>query len=353
MNLKEIFSGKKLYAIALKSPDPNFYYFSGIEFGQAEGSLLLLKKTGKPAVIASSLDKGNIAGNKNIKGIEFKSRKELEKVIRKETAGKRIGFNSKDISKRSFDAFRKTIKGKKWADVSEELGCIRAIKSKKEIETISKATRLTEKILNKVPGIVKKGMTERGLAIELHTLALRKRAQELPFPTIVASGPRGRTPHYTTADRKIGKGFLLIDFGIRLENYCSDLSRTFHVGKASRKEKELYAEVFKAKEFAMQEIREGTVCGEIFEKTSEFLKEKTGHEMIHGIGHGLGLEVHDFPTGFLKDCEEIIRNSMVFTVEPAVYGKFGGIRIEDNIAVKNGKTKALSHASEELVEISI
>jgi len=353
LNLKSAFSGKKLYAIALKSPDPNFYYFSGIEFGQAEGSLMLLKKTGKPMVITSSLDKGNIAGNKNIKGIEFKSRKELEKIIRKETGGKRIGFNSTGISKRSFDSFRKTIKGKKWVDINEELGRIRAIKSKKEIETISKATRLTEKILNKVPEIVKKGTTERELATEIHTLALRNGAQGLAFPTIVASGPRGKIPHYITANRKIGKGFLLIDFGIRLENYCSDLSRTFHVGKAGGKEKKLYRGVYETKIEAEKLIVKGAKCREIFEKADNILKQKTGKNLVHGLGHGIGLEVHDFPTGFLKDCGEIIRNSMVFTVEPGVYGKFGGIRIEDNIAVKNGKARTLSRAPEELVEISI
>ncbi len=347
-----IFSQKNLYAVLLKAPDPAFYYFSGIEFGQSEGSILILKKKEKPAILSSSLEKGNISSNKKVRGIQYDSKEDIKKKLSRELQGKRIGLNSNWISKRTIDSLKKIVKEKKWIGAEEEIGTVRSIKSDKEIRLISKAVGETEKILDKIPKILKKGMTEKELATELHCRALKAGAQGLSFPTIVASGKRGKTPHHITSDKKIEKGFLLVDFGIRMNNYCSDLSRTFYVGKASKKDKMLYQGVFETKTEAEKLMIGGTRCGEIFEKADTSLKQKTGHCLVHGLGHGLGIEVHDFPNGFLKDCKEIIMNNMVFTMEPAAYGRFGGIRIEDDLAIKNKKAKALSQAPRELVEIS-
>ena len=340
-----------VHAAVLKSPDPNFYYFAGIEFEQAEGSLLMLKRRGKPVVVASCLDKGNIPSNRKIGVIEFSSREQLQKILSKELKGKRVGYNSAGISKQSFDALRKAAKAKKWVDLSKELGAEREVKSSREIGKINKAVNVTERILKKMHSIFRNGMTERELALELQCLALKKKAQGLAFPTIVASGARGKTPHYITADKKIGNGFLLIDFGIRIGNYCSDLSRTFYVGKAGKEERELYGGVFRTKEFAAGRIREGEKCGKIFQEAGKFLENETGFTLLHGLGHGLGLEVHDFPKGLVKDNSTVIRKGMVFTVEPAVYGKFGGIRIEDVVAVGTGKCRKLSAAPKQLIEL--
>ena len=144
---------------------------------------------------------------------------------------------------------------------------------------------------------------------------------------------------------------MLIDFGAKYHNYCSDLTRTFFVGRAGEKEKELYSKVFEAQKMAEEKITEGAKASEIFNEINSFLKRECGQELQHGLGHGLGLEVHDFPGGFTSVSKDILKENMVLTVEPGIYKKFGGIRIEDDILVLKKGCKKLSNASSELIEL--
>lgn len=338
--------------------EENFYYFSRLPFGFFEENALILKRNSKPILLTNDLDYWQLKKMKHLKVIEIKDKKERLKVLKKELKGKRIGVNLELIPVNYKKKLAKLLKRKKLIDVSACLTELKAIKSKEEITKIKKAVAIAEKCLKRIPLILKKNATngsinlsEKKLAEIIERTAIQLGAQGIVFKTIVASGKNGRTPHYMTSNKKISKGFLLVDFGVRYKNYCSDITRTFYVGKANKKEKMLYEIVFKAKEKAEKMIKAGLKCSTVFSEVEKFLKEKN-FELIHGLGHGLGLKVHEEPN-LSRNSKSILREGNTLTIEPAIYGSFGGIRIEDDILIKKNEIKKLSNAPKKLIEIRI
>ena len=224
---------------------------------------------------------------------------------------------------------------------------MRSIKAGEEIASISKACKTAQKASNSIPAIFRKGMTEKQLALEIEILLREKGENVLPFPPIVASGKNAGFPHHVPGKQKIRKGLLLLDFGAYYKNYCSDISRVFCIGKPSKKQKQLYASVFAAKQFGQALCKPKASFSQVFEQVSKFLKKETGFRLVHGLGHGLGVEAHDFPAGFLQGNREKLKPGMVLTIEPGIYGRFGGIRIEDNVVVTAKGCRPLTKAPAE------
>ena len=357
--IKELMKNGKVSSVLLVNfhgIEENFYYYTETPFGAFEGNALILGGKGKPLLLTTKLDYGQIKGNSKLRVKLIESKKQYLELLAKNLKGKKIGCNFELMPVNFRKRLVNKLKGKKLIDVSKVLREVRAEKTKEETKMIKKACVITQKILNEVPKIVrqnmKKGLTEKKLAVILEEMIIEKGAQGLSFPTIVASGKSGAVPHHVTSNKKISRGFLLIDFGIKIENYCSDLSRTFFVGKAGKKEKELYELVSNVKERSEKMTKAGVVCEKVFDEAERLLKEN-GFELIHGLGHGIGLKVHDEPKGFLKGNKKKIKTKNVLTVEPGVYGNFGGIRIEDIIVVKEKGIEKLSSAPKKLVEIRI
>jgi len=176
------------------------------------------------------------------------------------------------------------------------------------------------------------------------------------FPAIVASGKGSAIPHWETSTRPIKHGQpLLIDMGLLWKGYCTDFTRTIHLGRASSEFKKIYNIVKDAHLFALEKVKVGRKISEIDKTARDYIKKKGyGKFFIHSTGHGVGIEIHEFPRVYYKgvDKDVIIEEGMVFTIEPGIYlgGKFG-VRLENIVAVIRGVGEPLSKVSLDLIEI--
>jgi Xaa-Pro aminopeptidase len=339
---KQILKDANVDAVILKtSPscvDPGFFYFSGILPGVLNNNAILLSARKKPLLLRTVLDT-----KINVEGLRIKTvkrRKQVEETLNKELSGKRIGINEQRYTVDSLKRLKKSLPGKRFVDISKYLSQAREIKEPWEISRISKAAKITEKALNELSQIFKKGITERQLALKLEFLLRERSKDDVAFSPIVANARNSSFPHHFPSERKIKKGVVLVDCGAKVKGYCADLTRMFSVGKPSKKESALY-----------ETVVEGAIPCNVFKQVSDFLKRNAGQALIHGLGHGLGMETHDSPPGFLRDIKQPLKAGMVLTVEPAVYGKGFGVRIEDDIVVGKRKCKALSTAPKQLIPL--
>ncbi len=353
--INELLGAGKVDSILLRtdgdSIDPNFYYFSGLSKTSKSSSFLILKRSKKPILVTSILEYGGLKGNKNLHIVSYNSHEALAKMFKKNLTG-RVGINYSYYTLSGYKKLRKILPGKKFVDMSGQLSKMRETKTEEEVKKISRVCKITEDVLKKVPDIARIGMTERGLADELEYIAKKMGAESLSFPSIVAVGKNTSVPHHVTGKTKLSKcKILLVDFGVVYDGYCSDLTRTFFVGHAPEKVKHVYDVVYRSQRASIKNIREGAKSSDIFKIASDILKKDLGQSLIHGLGHGIGIDVHDFPAGMSDKFNSILKENMCLTVEPGYYKGEIGIRIEDDIVVKKNDCRLLSNAPKELVEI--
>ncbi len=354
--IKEFFSKTKADSLIIRNfsnfSDPNFYFFSQLSREKYENNFMVIAKNKKPVIISSALEGAGIPDSKNYLVKTINKKKDFLKALKNSVKGKTIGLNFEVFPVNKMKRLKQELKGKKFTDVSKELAETRSTKTKQEIKKIKKACEITEKTFLEIKSIFKPEITELELASELEFKAKKLGAEELAFPLIVASGKNSSIPHHNTSNKKIKKNeLILIDFGVKYKGYCSDLTRMFFSGKTPKKFNELYAKVAEAKKLAEKELGQGKDYSNAFKKADEFLKKELGQNLMHDIGHGLGLEVHDFPKkNFGK--KNILRKGMVLTIEPGYYKKdFRGIRIEDDYLITETGFKKLSNAPEKITEI--
>jgi Xaa-Pro aminopeptidase len=237
--------------------------------------------------------------------------------------------------------------GEQWV---EEL---RQIKETAEIEAIERACVLTDKAFDHILGFVRAGMREVDVAVELEGFMRRGGSEGVAFDSIVASGPNSARPHAGVTDRVIGDGeFLKLDFGARVGGYCSDMTRTVVIGVATRRHREIYDAVLSANEAAIAGARAGMAGSAIDAIARDLLTERgLGKRFGHGLGHGVGLAVHELPS-VNQAGRAPVRSGSVFTIEPGVYVPgFGGVRIEDLVVAEEGGVRLLTHSRKDLMEI--
>jgi len=230
---------------------------------------------------------------------------------------------------------------------------LRRVKSPEELERIAEAAAITDRAFEHICGFVKPGMTERQIALELEVFMRTNGSVGLAFEPIVASGPNSALPHAQATDRAVKTGeFLKMDFGARFGGYCSDMTRTVVVGKASEKHREIHTAVLAANRAGIDAVRAGVVGKDAHEVARSALDGAGfGEYFTHGLGHGVGLEVHELPSvGATSD--DVLPENAVVTVEPGVYLEgFGGVRIEDLVVVEADGARVLSASPRELIEL--
>ncbi len=334
--------------------DLNLYYFTGLP-KKITGSQYLVLTRDKATLYATVLEYGAIEKELKHKFIDlklFKSEKELLAGLAQEFhAAEVLGVNYSVLSKKSYDKLSNAFPGKILADVSPSLHKVREKKTDAEIACIQKACRISEGILKEIPRIAKPGKTETQVRIAMDALMYEQDCVPA-FETIVATGSNGSVPHHVAGNAKLRKGdLLLLDFGAEYANYASDITRMFVLGSPSNRQKELYKLVWDAKERSHTQAYAGNPAKQVFLASENHLKPK-GFPMIHSIGHGLGLRVHDFPPRMGADAEWLLEEGMVVTIEPGAYDKsFGGIRIEDDVLITGKSHKRLTKAPNKLVEL--
>lgn len=218
------------------------------------------------------------------------------------------------------------------------------VKNGWELANIAKACQIAEDAFNALLPEIKEGMTETEVAALLEYKMRALGAQGLSFETIVAFGAHAAVPHHETGTTKLQFGDeILIDFGCKVNGYCSDITRTFLFGDDGKHEefKKAYAHVLAAHNLAQEKIRSGMTGKEADAIARDYLKENGyGALFTHSLGHGIGLNVHEKPSVSPKG-EQILCDNMVFSDEPGVYkaGEYG-IRIEDTVTLENGRIKS-------------
>ena len=326
---------------------PNMAYFSGYDGLGA----LIIPKNRESLLIAPKmeLERAKRGCIKNVYPLDKKKFFESVKGIlaKKGIKAKKIAIDGQNFSLNFYRHLKKELKTQD-KDISLECLKLREIKTEKEIRMIKKGFAYADKILEKAIKSLKSLKTESNTAAFLEYEA-KKLGLELSFSPIVASGSNGSMPHHEPSNVKIKNDFCVIDFGVKYKGYCSDITRTIYVGKPSEKEKEMYNMLLKIQENAIIQIKSGKKCSEIYDFVVKSLGKYRNY-FTHGLGHGVGIEIHELPNLSLSSKDRI-KNSMVFTIEPGIYfPKRFGIRIEDTLLFKN-KPVLLTKTSKDLLII--
>lgn len=240
-----------------------------------------------------------------------------------------------------------------WKPLGEALNILREIKTEQELEYIAKAEAIGDAAFSHILGELKPGVTELEIAAKMEYFMKMQGATHTSFDTIVASGLHSSMPHAIPSTKKLEQGDLItLDFGCLYEGYASDMTRTVVLGKANPKQKEIYGIVLEAQLAALDAIEAGKTGSEI-DAISRGIIAKAGYGEYfgHGLGHSLGLYIHENPR-LSPSCHDILRENMLMTVEPGIYiPGVGGVRIEDLVVVKEGGSRNLSHSKKELIEL--
>lgn len=264
-----------------------------------------------------------------------------------------LGIEDEYMNVNEFNSARQALKNTELHPLGTTLGKIREIKSNEEIEKIRVAARIGDLAFEHIIKFIKVGKTEREVALELEFFMKRKGATALSFDSIVASGVRSSLPHGVASDKVIEEGdFVTMDYGCIVDGYCSDMTRTVVMGKASEKQLEIYNTVLKAQEAALKVIKPGITGKEVDKVARDIITEAGfGEYFGHGLGHGLGLEVHENPRISPKG-ESVLQVNHVITDEPGIYiPDFGGVRIEDLLYITDCGYERLCTSTKELIEI--
>lgn len=235
--------------------------------------------------------------------------------------------------------------------ITNELGKVRAVKSKEEIELIKKACEITDEVFSLVISEIKEGMTELEVSALLQYHALKKGASGMSFEPIVVSGSRGAMPHGRPTNKKLKKNeAITIDFGVVYEGYQSDMTRTISIGKPPEIIQQIYDVVLKAQLSAIDAIKEGMKASDVDKVARDIIQESGfGNYFNHGLGHGIGLGDGEVPT-LNQKSDDILTEGMVMSCEPGIYiPDVGGVRIEDDIVIIDGKGVSLNNTSKEFI----
>jgi Xaa-Pro aminopeptidase len=274
-----------------------------------------------------------------------------------EAGVRRCGFDAANTTVAALEAMRKAVGAKKrrgmFVPVGPVVGRLREVKDGDEIERLRAAALVGCELFEGMLSYLEPGLSEVEVAATLEYAARLAGAEGMSFDTIVASGERSALPHGRATGSKLPKrGFVTLDFGVILDGYCSDMTRTVHLGKAMPGERDVYDFVLEAQEAAVAAVAPGVTAGEVDEAARSVLRRvKLDRYFSHSTGHGVGLEIHEGPRLAAKQTQ-VLEEGMVITIEPGVYmpGKFG-LRIEDMVLVTAAGGEVLTPSVKAWIEL--
>ena len=244
-------------------------------------------------------------------------------------------------------------RGSKLVDAPPIVERLRMIKDSDEIAKIRAACHLGIELFEHALNVFRPGVQESEVAGALEFAARKAGVDQMAFPTIVAGGARSALPHGRASGALLPQaGFVVCDFGVILAGYCSDMTRTVHMGRPSAEERQVYETVRDAQQAALEAVEPGVAVGEIDCTARKLLNSRQlGKFFTHSTGHGLGLEIHEAPR-VAAGQDEPLRPGMVITIEPGVYlpGRYG-VRIEDTVVVTETGCEVLTPCSKQLITI--
>lgn len=266
---------------------------------------------------------------------------------------KRLIIESTAVTLHGLETLKKAMPDIELVPVTDICGEARQIKTKAELASIEKAQSITDACFSHVLGFIREGMRECDVAAEMEYFMKKHGADGLAFDTIAVSGLKSALPHGTPDGSLLVKnGFFTMDFGASYGGYCSDMTRTVVIGKATEEMRRVYNTVLEAQERAIAAIGDGVACKTVDAAARDYIAEQGyGQYFTHSTGHSLGLEIHEAPACSPKS-KAVLKTGMLMTVEPGIYIEgFGGVRIEDMVVVTDGGCKNLTRSPKQLIEI--
>jgi Xaa-Pro aminopeptidase len=335
---------------------PNVHYLCG--FNGSAGVLLL--KTGKHKPRATFYTDGRYTQQavdqvRSASVVIGKKSPLMEAVGRLQKGQFRtLGFESHHLSYGEYTEIAKVVRGKtKLQAIAGPIEELRSVKDGEEIEQIRAAALLGASLFPTATSVIAPGITENHVAGELELQARRAGADGMSFETIVAAGARSALPHGRASAQAIpASGFVILDYGVILAGYCSDMTRTVHVGRASKTHRRMYEAVHEAQLASIGAVRPGVEAREVDEAGRTLLKKAGyGAYFTHSTGHGVGIEVHERPR-LAKGQAQKLAPGMVVTIEPGIYVPAeGGVRIEDMVLVTESGHEILTPTTKDLIEL--
>src|SRR6266853_2090246 len=336
----------------LSTTPPDWYYLTGFT-GEA-GALVIFRKG--TALLTDG--RFTVQAKEETSGIRVVKQKgalaaTVGKWLHDRGRGK-MGFDATQVSVEQFRTLRRTAGARiRWAAVGSEIGSLRQVKEFGEIAQMRKAALLAGDVLGAALKLLKPGVREIEIAAEIEYQMRSLGAAGPAFETIVAFGSRSAHPHARPTEKRLRKNELVVlDLGVILGHYCSDITRTVFVGRAPARIRRWYSAVQEAQAAAVAAARAGITCGDVDAAARGVLAHyRLDKYFVHSTGHGLGLEVHEEPR-VARGQKHVLVSGNVITIEPGVYVPgVGGIRIEDDVAVHAGRTEVLTQVPRNLIEI--
>ena len=348
-NLRKRIEEEELDAILVSSPE-NRRYLSG--FTGSAGWLMISRDD---ATLATDFRYIEQAGNQ---APDFR----IERIQRglgwlpewtAEQGVKRIGFESQNVTVSLHGALLKAIEETENSNhpelvpTSEIMEKLRVHKDAEELALLTEAIRIADEAIDEVGPRIEPGVTEESVAWELEKAMRERGAEMISFDTIVGAGPNGALPHHRADETVINPNdAIVIDMGAKYQGYCSDLTRTVFVGEPDEKFRKIYGIVLEAQLAAEEQVRSGMTGKEVDAIARDIIADAGhGDDFGHSLGHGVGLEVHEYPHVGPTAEDDVLEDGMVFTIEPGIYlPGWGGVRIEDIVVLENGRARVISKA---------
>jgi Xaa-Pro aminopeptidase len=350
-SLASNFTDAKIDSLLITSP-ANWYYLTG--FTGDSGALLVSPRG------ASLITDGRfmVQGGKETSGVRMHQQKgtlfESVGQFLKDSRSRQVGFDPGQVTVGQLQSLRKTAGAKvRWVATPGQVETLRMRKDARELAEMRQAADLGGAVVQHAIGLLKPGIREFEVAAEIEYQMRKKGASGPAFETIVAFGERGALPHARPTAKRLRKNELVVlDLGVILGHYCSDITRTVYVGRAPKRIRTWYQAVLEAQTAAIAAAKSGAACGDVDWAARQVLAGyRLDHLFVHSTGHGLGLEVHEGPR-VARGQKRRLEPGNVITIEPGVYSSgIGGVRIEDDVAVHADRTEVLTRTPRDLIEI--
>ena len=347
----EIFGDMGLDACILRGMD-NIFYLTG--FRGSEGVLVVTR--GDVLLLTDSRYVTHATEvTKDVKVVETQPRTNTLSEVCERYAIHSMGFDGVNTTYDVYARWKEQLAGVEITPLPVAIEAIRAVKEPAEIEAIKKAVRCATDAFNETFEKIRPGVTEKAIARDLEYAMERHGADSPSFSTIVASGPRAAMPHAEPTDKELREGeVVIIDFGAQVDGYCSDETCTLSVGEPNGKIHEIFSIVQGALDLGLRSIKAGMPAGDLDMIVRGFIEERGyGAYFRHGLGHGVGVAVHEAPT-VSTQSGGLLEANMVFTVEPGIYvPHLGGVRLEDMVLLEEDRTTILTHIRKDMLKIKV
>ena len=336
---------------ALVTSDSNRLYLSGF-YGTA-GYLLITKQSAY--LITDS--RYTLQATAQAKDFEIICKAETDfspvSAAAKRENIKSVAYEDTEISVYLFSVLKEVLPHTEFLPLGQQLSALRRFKTADEVKKIKASLALAESAFTHVLPKLHEGMKECEVAAEIENYMWCGGALKTSFDTICASGAYSAMPHHTASDKPLFTGdFLVMDYGCILDGYCSDITRTVVIGRASDRQREIYAAVLRAQRKAEQFVAPGKLAADIDKTARDVIAAAGfGNCFTHSLGHGVGLKIHESPT-LSPSSKATLKEGDTVTIEPGIYiDGFGGVRIEDMAYIGDSGAEILTTLPRELIEV--